>query len=175
MQPETSIFLVGPMGSGKSAVGKRLAHELGREFIDSDHLIQARSGVDIPFIFEREGEAGFRERECRVIDEVTQRQGIVLATGGGSAQNPDSRARLHERGLVVYLHTGVDQQLKRTGGGRGRPLLKNGNPREILTQLMVIREPQFREIAHFVIDTDNRKVASVVHEICQYVAGQSPA
>ena len=84
MQPDTSIFLVGPMGSGKSAVGRRLARELGREFIDSDHLIEARSGVDIPFIFEREGEAGFRERECRLIDEVTQRPGIVLATGGGS-------------------------------------------------------------------------------------------
>lgn len=173
MQPETSIFLVGPMGSGKSAVGKRLARELGREFIDSDHLIEARSGVDIPFIFEREGESGFRERESRVLDEVTQRPGIVLATGGGSAQNPDNRAKLHQRGLVVYLHTGVDQQLKRTGGGRGRPLLKHGDPREILTRLMVIREPQFREIAHFVIDTDNRKVASVVREICQYVASQS--
>ena len=174
MQPDTSIFLVGPMGSGKSAVGKRLARELGREFIDSDQLIEARSGVDIPFIFEREGEAGFRERECRVIDEVTQRPNIVLATGGGSAQNPESRAKLHERGLVVYLHTGVDQQLKRTGGGRGRPLLRNGDPREILSQLMAVREPQFREIAHFVVDTDNRKVASVVQEICRYIAGQPP-
>ena len=173
MQPDTSIFLVGPMGSGKSAVGKRLARELGREFIDSDHLIEERSGVDIPFIFEREGEAGFRERECRVIDEVTQRRNIVLATGGGSAQNPESRARLHERGLVVYLHTGVDQQLKRTGGGRGRPLLRNGDPREILSRLMAVREPQFREVAHFVVDTDNRKVASVVQEICRYIAGQS--
>ena len=114
----------------------------------------------------------FANGSARLIDEVTQRPGIVLATGGGSAQNPDSRARLHERGLVVYLHTGVDHQLKRTGGGRGRPLLKNGNPREILTRLMAVREPQFREIAHLVIDTDSRKVASVVNEICQYVAGQ---
>ena len=173
MQPDTSIFLVGPMGSGKSAVGKRLARELGREFIDSDQLIEARSGVDIPFIFEREGEAGFRERECRVIDEVTQRPNIVLATGGGSAQNPESRAKLHERGLVVYLHTGVDQQLKRTGGGRGRPLLRNGDPREILSQLMAVREAQCSEVAHFVVDNDNRKMASVKQEICRYIAGQS--
>lgn len=160
-----SIFLVGPMGSGKTAVGRCLAEELGREFIDSDDAIEARSGVDIPFIFEREGEAGFRQREARVIDELTQMPGIVLATGGGSAQDPETRRHLRERGYVVYLHTSVDQQLKRTRRGRERPMLKAGEPREVLARLMEVREPQYREIAHLVVDTDGRKVSSVVREI----------
>ncbi len=163
--PESSIFLVGPMGSGKSAVGRRLARELGCEFIDSDEVIEERSGVDIPFIFEREGEAGFRQRESRIIDELTLVPGIVLATGGGSAQDPESRAHLHDRGFVVYLHTSIDQQLKRTRSGHDRPMLKTGDPREILTRLMAIRDPQYREIAHVVIDTDGRRVPSVVREI----------
>ena len=124
----TSIFLIGPMGSGKSAVGRRLARELGREFIDSDDAIEQRSGVDIPFIFEREGEDGFRLRESKAIDELTCLPGIVLATGGGSAQSAENRAWLHSRGLVVYLHTSVEQQLKRTRGGRERPMLKTGDP-----------------------------------------------
>jgi shikimate kinase len=161
----TSIFLIGPMGSGKSAVGRRLAKELGRKFIDSDDVIQERSGVDIPFIFEREGEDGFRQRESRVIDELTQIPGIVLATGGGSAQNPDNRAALHSRGFVVYLHATVDQQLKRTRRGRERPMLRNGNAREILSGLMAVRDPQYREIAHVVVETDGCKILSVVREI----------
>ena len=165
-----SIFLVGPMGSGKSAVGRRLAKELGREFIDSDDVIENRSGVDIPFIFEREGEEGFRQRESRIIDELTQLPGIVLATGGGSAQDPTNRAALHSRGFVVYLHASIDQQLKRTGRGHERPLLKGGDPREILTRLMAVRDPQYREIAHAVITTDGRKVPSVVREIRRTMA-----
>ncbi len=165
MTSSTSIFLIGPMGSGKSAVGRRLARELGREFVDSDDILEERSGVDIPFIFEREGEAGFRQRESRIIDELTSIPGIVLATGGGSAQDPESRAHLHARGFVVYLHASIDQQLKRTRGGRARPMLKTGEPRDVLTRLMAIRDPQFREIAHLVIETDGRKVPSVVREI----------
>jgi shikimate kinase len=153
------------MGYGKSAVGRRLAKELGREFIDSDDVIQERSGVDIPFIFEREGEEGFRQRESRIIDELTQIPGIVLATGGGSAENPDNRGALHSRGFVVYLHATVDQQLKRTRRGRERPMLKNGDPREILARLLAVRDPQYREIAHVVIETDGRKIPSVVREI----------
>ena len=154
-----SIYLIGPMGSGKSAVGRRLARELGREFIDSDDAIEERSGVDIPFIFEREGEAGFRQRESRVIDELTQLPGIILATGGGSAQDPVNRQHLRERGFVVY------QQLKRTRRGRARPMLRTGEPRDVLTRLMAIRDPQYREIAHLVVETDGRKVPSVVREI----------
>ena len=170
MTSGTSIFLIGPMGSGKSAVGRRLAREMGREFIDSDAVIEERSGVDIPFIFEREGEEGFRQRERKVIDELTRLPGIVLATGGGSAQHPENRAHLHSRGFVVYLHATVDQQLKRTRHGRERPMLKTGNPKEILAHLMASRDPQFREIAHLVIDTDGRRVPTVVREIRRNMA-----
>lgn len=165
MIPGTSIFLIGPMGSGKSAVGRRLAKELGCEFVDSDDVIADRSGVDIPFIFEREGEDGFRQREARIIDELTQVPGIVLATGGGSAQDPANRAVLRSRGFVVYLHATVDQQLKRTRRGRERPMLKNGDPREILARLMALRDPQYREIAHLVVETDGCKIPAVVREI----------
>lgn len=160
-----SIFLVGPMGSGKSAVGRRLARRLNREFIDSDEVIAERSGVDIPFIFDREGEQGFRRRESRVIDELTQREGIVLATGGGSAQNAESRRLLGDRGIVVYLHATVEQQLRRTRRGQRRPMLADGEPQEILARLMEIREPQYREIADLVVETDGRKVPAVVTEI----------
>jgi len=165
MTSDTSIFLIGPMGSGKSAVGRRLAKELGREFFDSDDVIEERSGVDIPFIFEREGEQGFRQRECRVIDELTRLPGIVLATGGGAAQNEANRMALHSRGFVVYLHATVDQQLKRIRRGRERPMLRSGDRREILSQLMAVRDPHYREIAHLVVETDGCRIPSVVREI----------
>jgi shikimate kinase len=165
MTSGTSIFLIGPMGSGKSAVGRRLAKELGREFFDSDDVIADRSGVDIPFIFEREGEEGFRQRECRIIDELTQLPGIVLATGGGAAQNEGNRTALRSRGFVVYLHATVDQQLRRIRRGRERPMLKGGNPREILSRLMAVREPQYREIAQLVVETDGCRIPAVVREI----------
>ncbi|MCC5795635.1 MAG: shikimate kinase [Chromatiales bacterium] len=153
------------MGSGKSAVGRRLARDLGVDFVDSDDVIEQRSGVDIPFIFEREGEAGFRRRERRVLDELTQLPGIVLATGGGAAQDPDTRRRLKERGRVVYLYASVEQQLRRTRRGRERPLLNTGDRRDVLTRLMDIRDPQYRSIADLVIETDGRRVASVAGEV----------
>lgn len=173
--PARSIFLVGPMGSGKTAVGRRLARTLGLEFIDSDDVIEQRAGADIPFIFEREGEAGFRERERRVIEDLTARPGIVLATGGGSAMDAGNRARLRDRGFVVYLHTSVDQQLRRTAHGRPRPMLATGEPREVLAGLLATRDPQFREIAHLVVDTDGRKVAAVVDAICRGLPAPAPA
>lgn len=160
-----SIFLVGPMGAGKSAVGRQLARELGCAFVDSDEEIERRTGVDIPFIFEKEGEEGFRARERQVIDELTRLQGVVLATGGGAVQDPISRERLGSRGTVVYLHATVDQQLRRTRRGRERPMLKGGDPREILERLMAVRDPQFREIADIVIETDGRRVTAVTREI----------
>lgn len=172
---DASIFLVGPMGSGKSAVGRRLAREIGRKFLDSDDEIETRSGVNIPFIFDREGEAGFRQRERRIIDELTRLRGIVLATGGGAAQDPDNRQHLKDRGIVVYLYATVDQQLKRTRRGRERPLLRTGDPRATLTALMHLRDPQYREIAHLVVTTDGRKVPAVVREIRDRVAAMSPA
>lgn len=165
MRVSDSIFLIGPMGAGKSAVGHKLAAELGREFIDSDEVIEARTGVDIPYIFEREGEAGFRARERQVIDELTQRPGVVLATGGGAVQDAGSRGLLGSRGRVVYLHASVEHQLRRIRSSKQRPMLKGGDPREILEALMALRDPQFREIADVIVETDGRRVAAVTREI----------
>jgi shikimate kinase len=163
-QPQ-NIFLIGPMGAGKSAVGRQLARLLHMDFVDSDEEIERRTGVDIPFIFEKEGEDGFRKRESKVIDELSARQGIVLATGGGVVLDPDSRSHLGARGHVVYLHTTVEQQLDRTQRGRNRPLLENGDRREILEALMEIRDPLYREIADMTVETDGRRVKEVAAEI----------
>lgn len=160
-----NLFLVGPMGAGKSAVGRQLARMLHLSFVDSDDEIEARTGVDIAFIFEKEGEAGFREREARVIDELSQKEGIILATGGGAVVDADNRNYLGARGFVVYLYTSVDQQLARTRKGRERPLLENGDRRQILDELLAARDPLYREIADLVVDTDGRKVKAVASEI----------
>lgn len=159
------VFLVGPMGAGKSAVGRQLARLLHLEFIDSDEEIENRTGVDIPFIFEKEGEEGFRVREAKVIDELSQKDGVVLATGGGAIVDPDSRNRLGARGFVVYLYTSVKQQLERTQRGRNRPMLDADDPENVLEKLMEIRDPLYREVADLVVDTDGRRVQTVAREI----------
>ncbi len=155
------------MGAGKSAVGRQLARALHLNFVDSDDEIEARTGVDIPFIFEKEGEKGFRKREVSVIDHLSKRDGIVLATGGGAILSADSRSNLGARGFVVYLQTSVEQQVSRTSRGRERPLLEGGDPRETLQALLAIRDPLYREIADLVVDTDGRKVRSVADEIVE--------
>ena len=167
MKMPGSLFLVGPMGAGKSTIGRQLAKQLGLDFHDSDHEIEGRTGVDIPLIFEIEGEAGFRKREKTVIDELTRLPGIVLATGGGAILDRDNRKYLSERGRVIYLHTSVNQQLKRTARDRNRPLLQTENPRERLIGLMEVREPLYREIADLIINTDGKHVRNVVREILQ--------
>ena len=153
------------MGAGKSAVGKQLARQLKLDFVDSDTEIEQRTGVDIPFIFEKEGEAGFRKRESAVIADLTEKNGLVLATGGGVIGDPDNRRRLGARGQVVYLTASIEQQLDRTRRGRERPLLKDGDPREILERLMTVREPLYLELADMVVETDKRRVADVADEI----------
>ena len=153
------------MGAGKSAVGRQLARLLHLKFVDSDQEIESRTGVDIPFIFEKEGETGFRQREAKVIDDLSQKEGIVLATGGGAIIDPENRNHLGARGFVIYLHTSVDQQLSRTRKGRIRPLLENGDPRAVLESLMATREPLYREIADLTVETDGRKVHAVANEI----------
>jgi len=155
------------MGAGKSAVGRQLARMLHLGFADSDEEIETRTGVDIPFIFEKEGEEGFRKREAKVIDDLTQRDGIVLATGGGAIVDPQNRSHLGARGFVIYLHTTVDQQLARTRKGRDRPLLDADDPRSVLEALMATREPMYREIADLIIETDGRKVRAVSNEILE--------
>ena len=165
MRHPQNLFLIGPMGAGKSAVGRQLARMLHLDFVDSDEEIESRTGVDIPFIFEKEGEAGFRKREAGVIDDLSKKEGIVLATGGGAILDPQNRNHLGARGFVIYLHTSVDQQLSRTRKGRDRPLLANDDPRGALEALMATREPLYREIADLNVDTDGRKVRAVANEI----------
>ena len=160
-----SIFLVGPMGAGKSTTGRLLAKRLGLEFVDSDHEIEARTGADIPLIFEIEGEAGFRRREKEMIDELTRQQGIVLATGGGAILDPDNRANLNARGIVVYLETTVDQQLERTAFDRNRPLLQTDDRRQKLETLMQERSPLYREVADIVVATSGQPPRRVVKRI----------
>ena len=165
MRHPQNLFLVGPMGAGKSAVGRQLARLLHLDFVDSDEEIESRTGVDIPFIFEKEGEAGFRKREARVIDELSRQGGIVLATGGGVVMDSANRSNLGARGFVIYLHTSVNQQLSRTRRGRDRPLLDDDDPRAVLEALMEMREPLYREIADLTVETDGRKVHAVANEI----------
>tara|TARA_B100000925_G_scaffold289839_1_gene273656 strand:- start:364 stop:876 length:513 start_codon:yes stop_codon:yes gene_type:complete len=167
MKHPKNIFLIGPMGAGKSVVGRYLARSLNLSFVDSDDEIELRTGVDIPFIFEKEGESGFRKREASVIDDLSKRENIVLATGGGAIVENDSRSRLGARGFVVYLYTTVDQQVTRTSKGRERPLLQNVDPRTALEQLLLFRDPLYREIADIIVETDGRKVKSVVDEIVE--------
>jgi len=165
MKPPKNLFLIGPMGAGKSAVGRQLARLTHLDFVDSDEEIENRTGVDIPFIFEKEGEEGFRKRESKVIDELSLREGIVMATGGGAVVDPESRSRLGARGFVVYLYTSVKQQLDRTQRGRNRPMLETGDREQVLEELMQQRDPMYREIADLTVDTDGRKVQTVAREI----------
>lgn len=160
-----NIFLVGPMGAGKSTIGKQLARDLKLEFYDADQEIEARTGADIAWIFDVEGEEGFRKREALIIDEFSQRQGIVLATGGGAVLNPENRQRLSARGTVVYLHTTVEQQKMRTSRDKRRPLLTEELSVEELESMMDSRDPLYREVADLVVSTDGRTIRSVSSEV----------
>ncbi len=165
MRQSSSLFLIGPMGAGKSTIGRLLAKSLGVDFVDSDKAIERKTGVTIPMIFEYEGEAGFRKREAEVINELTRLEQVVLATGGGSVLLPENRACLRERGFVVYLHCPVEKQLERTHKDSNRPLLKTDNPRQRLQEIFAIREPLYRELADFVVDTGQSSSRSVVRQI----------
>ena len=167
MKKPQNVFLIGPMGAGKSAVGRQLARLLHLSFMDSDDEIEARTGVDIPFIFEKEGEEGFRNREAKVIDDLSKIDGLVLATGGGAVVSAQNRSHLGARGFVVYLHTTVDQQLARTQKGRQRPLLESGDRRQILDELMQQRDAMYRDVADLIVETDGRKVKAVANEILE--------
>lgn len=165
MLARRNVFLIGPMGSGKTAVGRQLARTLGFTFHDSDAEIERRTGVDIAYIFEKEGEAGFRLRERDAIAELTRLEPIVLATGGGAILHADNRRLLAERGRVVWLQASVDQQMERTRHGRHRPLLLNTDPRTRLDELTREREPLYAEIANVTVTTDGRRVQAVTDDI----------
>ncbi|MES9991855.1 MAG: shikimate kinase AroK [Candidatus Thiodiazotropha sp.] len=160
-----NLFLIGPMGAGKTTVGKQLAESFHMDFIDSDHEIQRRTGVDIPTIFEFEGEHGFRQRESAVIDDLTERDGIVLATGGGVVMREQNRHLLSSRGMVIYLHCSVRQQFERTHRDKNRPLLSTPDPLATLKELMDIRDPLYRQTADIVVSTEGRNTQAVVQDI----------
>lgn len=163
------IFLIGPMGAGKSTVGRRLARRLGLRFVDCDALIEQRTGATVATIFEIEGEAGFRQREHQVLDEVTRWPDVVVATGGGVVVLPENRAVLRARGTVVYLHTSVEEQVRRTAGSTHRPLLQVADPRAQLETLAAAREPLYRELADVVVESDAKHVNATVRDILAHV------
>jgi shikimate kinase len=153
------------MGAGKSTVGKLLAKKLGRRFLDADHVIEDRCGVKIPVIFEMEGEDGFRKREAQAIKDITAEQDVILATGGGAVLLPESRELLSQRGTVIYLHANPLELWHRTKAGESRPLLKNGDAKTILENLYIIRDPLYREIADYVIETGKPSVNQLVNTL----------
>ena len=163
--PNTNIFLVGLMGSGKTTIGKALAKRLSLRFVDADHEIEARTGASIPLIFEIEGEASFRQREADVIRDLSSQQGIVLATGGGAVLNEQSRRWLRERGTVIYLKASVASILQRTSHDRNRPLLQTSDPKAKIEELSRQRAPLYQEVAHITIETGRPNVQSVVQNI----------
>lgn len=160
-----NIFLIGPMGAGKTTIGRQLAKSLGLDFVDSDHEIESRTGASIPLIFEVEGEEGFRRREREMIDELTQRSSMVLATGGGAVLDPVNRGHLAARGQVVYLCASLEHLLKRTAKDRNRPLLQTDDPQARLQQILEQRDPLYREVADLVVDTDRCSVRATLSVI----------
>jgi shikimate kinase len=168
--PKPNIYLIGPMGAGKTAVGRQLAHKLGLDFHDSDQEIEQRTGVDIPYIFEKEGEQGFRDRERDVIADLTDLTGIVLATGGGAVLDPRNRTRLRATGTIVYLDTSIEQQLRRTGRSTTRPLLMTNDRRAVLKQLRAERLPLYQELADIEVDTTGKRVNNIVATIYRELA-----
>ncbi len=161
----TNIFLVGLMGAGKTTVGKLLAKHFHKTFYDSDHEIERRTGVNIPLIFDIEGEAGFRSRESAVINDLSQKHGIVLATGGGAVLSPENREYLKNRGTVIYLRASVEDLWQRTRHDHNRPLLQTNDPRAKLVQLFEQRDPLYREVAGIIIDTSKQSAQSLVHDL----------
>ena len=165
----SNIFLIGPMGVGKTTIGRHIAEILKMTFIDSDHEIEERTGVSIPWIFEYEGEAGFRKREHAMIDELTKHHNLILSTGGGVVLDIHNRKHLQSRGIVIYLSASIDSLLERTAHNQNRPLLQTTNPRERLETLLKQRHPLYTAIADTIIDTENKSIRQVVKMVLKYL------
>ncbi len=169
MRKKTNIFLVGPPGVGKTTIGRQLAAHFGLDFYDLDHKIEANAGADIPWIMDVEGEAGFRTREAKMLENLTQLEGIVLSTGGGAILNENNRARLASRGIVIYLKADLAHLLSRTEKSKHRPLLKQNNRREALETILAVREPLYQALADKVIDTSSHPIRDILAEIIQHI------
>jgi len=156
-----NLFLIGPMGAGKTTLGRIIAYELGYPFFDSDRVIEERTGVDIPTIFDYEGEQGFRDRESKIINELTQLKKVVLATGGGAVLRKENRDRLAQRGFVIYLKVSVKSQLERTSRDKSRPLLQIEDPEAKLRELADARRPLYEETCNFSVHTDEQRTQSL--------------
>ena len=167
MTEKRNIFLVGPVGAGKSTIGKHLADMLLLDFYDSDQEIENRTGVTISWVFDREGEEGLRRREENVIDDLCEKQGIVLATGGGSIESKEIRKKLCSRGIVIYLSATIEKQYLRTKKAKNRPLLQVENPRKVLEELSQIRDPYYKEVSDFMIHTDEQSAKIVANKIIE--------
>jgi shikimate kinase len=170
MLGQRNVYLIGPMGSGKTAVGRRLAALLGKQFLDSDAEIEKRTGVDVRYIFEKEGEARFRVREREVIADLTALDGVVVATGCGVVLDAANRERLVTTGTVVYLETNIETLVRRTKAAKTRPLLMNDDPRAVLERLMVTRRPLYEQTADLRVETTGRQVRAVAVDIQQRLA-----
>ena len=166
-----NIFIVGPMGSGKSTVGKIISDELFLNFFDTDDEIESRTGASIDWIFDLEGEEGFRKRESSILEEMVKQNSIVLSTGGGIILSDSNREMLSSRGTVFYLSTPISVQLERTSKDKDRPLLKNGDPEEILTKLQKERKDLYESVSDHVIETENKSSQEVASEIINLVKG----
>ncbi len=170
MKVPNNIFLVGPMGAGKSTVGRQLAKTLNKEFVDCDREIEERTGVTIAIIFEVEGEEGFRKRERAMVEQLTERDGIVLATGGGVVLDEANRSRLRTRGFAIYLDAPIDLLVERTARDRQRPLLQTDDPKAKLVALAAEREPLYQQVADMVVKTDGRTARHVAKEVVRRIS-----
>ena len=159
MNPAPNLVLVGPMGAGKTSIGRRLADRFGLRFVDADHHVERCAGASVTVIFEHTGEAGFREREAAALAELLAGEGLLLATGGGAVLATANRRLIQQRGFVVYLRAGVASQLKRLQRDRSRPLLQRPDREDALRELARLREPLYREVADLVLDTDGLTAA----------------
>ncbi len=163
------VFLIGPMGAGKSTIGRQLANIMGLQFFDTDSQIESRCGADIPWIFDVEGESGFRARETQVLSDLCSEVQSVIATGGGIVKVEENRKLIKKSGFVVYLHASEKQQLERTSRDKKRPLLQVDNPKAVIADLMAEREPLYRELADLVMQTDQRSARKAATEIASAI------
>lgn len=170
-----NVYLVGPMGSGKTTIGSRLASRLGFTFYDCDHEIEARTGASVNLIFEIEGESGFREREHRMLEELTAREGVLVATGGGAMTEESNRALLRNSGIVVYLQTPVEHQLQRLRRDKSRPLLQTEDRRSRLEEMARVRNPQYESVAHLVFPARSRSIDRAVNQIYKSILSYTQA